>query len=271
MKAAWGTSPQGSVLAVVICVDYFNYTFGASPKSLAITQKVLFAKKLLGETDLPVTQIAFASGFGSIRRFNWAFSKAYRTTPSAIRRHNNSNKTTGSDLFQCALTLSYRPPFDWQRMLEFFESRAIPGVEFVSEGVYRRTIRIHETTGVISVAHSARGNALELTVALSDSRDLISIVERLRRMFDLDANMTAIHEVLTPDALLARSVAKQPGLRLPGAWDPLEATVRAVVGQQISVKGARTCIGRIAAKAGPRFESARLYWSSLTSFQPHMS
>ena len=244
----------------------FQTHIGASPKSLAITQKVLFAKKLLSETDLPVTQIAFASGFGSIRRFNWAFNKACGTTPSAIRRRNKSKKTTGSDLFQCALTLSYRPPFDWQRMLEFFELRAIPGVEFVSGGVYRRTIRINETTGVISVTHSATGNALQLTVALSDSRDLMSVVEKLRRMFDLDASMTAIHEVLNADALLARSVAKHPGLRLPGTWDPLEAAIRAVVGQQVSVKGARTALGRMAAKAAPRFESGD--YPELTRFFP---
>ncbi|MGO9373254.1 MAG: AlkA N-terminal domain-containing protein, partial [Syntrophobacteraceae bacterium] len=244
----------------------FQTHIGASPKSLATTQKVLFAKKLLSETDLSITEIAFASGFGSIRRFNWAFSKDYGTTPSAIRRRNNSNKTTESDLFQCTLTLSYRPPFDFQRMLGFFELRAIPGVEFVSEGIYRRTIRINETTGVISVTQSATGNALRLSVGLSDSRELMSIVEKVRRMFDLDANMAAIHGVLNADKLLARSVAKHPGLRLPGAWDPLEAAIRAVVGQQVSVKGARTVLGRIAANAGQRFESGD--YPELTRFFP---
>jgi AraC family transcriptional regulator of adaptative response / DNA-3-methyladenine glycosylase II len=234
----------------------FQTHIGASPKSLATTQKILFAKKLLSETDLPVTQIAFASGFGSIRRFNAAFSKTYGTTPSAIRRRNNSSKTTESELFQCTLTLSYRPPFHWQRMLGFFEMRAIPGVELVEGGVYRRSIRINETTGVISVARSTKGNALLLTVALSDSRDLMSIVERVRRMFDLDANMTAVHDVLAADSVLERLVGKLPGLRLPGSWDPFETAIRGVVGQQVSVKGARTILGRIAAKAGQRFESA---------------
>lgn len=234
----------------------FQTHIGASPKSLATTQKILFAKKLLSETDLSVTQIAFASGFQSIRRFNAAFSKTYGTTPSAIRRRNNSDKTTRGEPFQCTLTLSYRPPFDWPRMLRFFELRAIPGVEFVAGDAYRRTIRIKETTGVISVAHAPKRNVLLLTVALSDSRDLMSIIERVRRMFDLDANMTAIHDVLAADAALARSVAELPGLRLPGAWDPFETAIRAVVGQQVSVKGARTLMGRIAAKAGPRFESA---------------
>jgi AraC family transcriptional regulator of adaptative response / DNA-3-methyladenine glycosylase II len=244
----------------------FQTHIGASPRSLATTQKILFAKKLLSESDLSVTQIAFASGFGSIRRFNAAFSKTYGTTPSAIRRRHNINKIAGGKLFQCTLTLSYRQPFDWQRMLSFFESRAIPGVEHVAGGIYHRTIRINETTGVISVAYSPKGNALLLTVALSDSRDLMSIVERVRRMFDLDANMTAIHDVLTADAVLRGSVERHPGLRLPGAWDPFESAVRAVVGQQVSVKGARTVMGRVAAMAGSRCESADL--PELTLFFP---
>lgn len=234
----------------------FQAHIGASPKSLATTQKILFSKKLLNETALPVTQIAFASGFGSIRRFNAAFSKIYGTTPSALRRRSNPNETGGSALFQCTLSLSYRPPFDWQHMLGFFEMRAIPGVELVANGMYHRTIRIDETTGVISVAHQPQDNALLLTVALSDSRELMPIVERVRRMFDLDANMQAIHEVLAADPVLETLVRKHPGLRLPGSWDPFETAIRAVVGQQISVKGARTVIGRIAAKAGPLFESA---------------
>jgi len=233
----------------------FQIHIGASPKSLATTQRILFAKKLVSETALTITQIAFASGFGSIRRFNAAFGKIYGTTPSAIRRRSNSSKTTGSAPFQCTLTLPFRQPFDWQNMLRFFDARAIPGVEFVANGAYHRTVRVNETDGIISVVHQPRDNALLLTVALSDSRDLMLIVERVRRMFDLDANLTAIHDVLAADRVLQRLVRKQPGLRLPGAWDPFEVAIRAVVGQQVSVKGARTVVGRIAAKAGPRFES----------------
>lgn len=234
----------------------FQTHLGASPKSLATTQKILFAKRLLSETDMPITEIALASGFGSIRRFNAAFGKLYGATPSAIRRQNRNSESVGSDLSQCTLTLNYRPPYDWGRMLAFFETRAIPGVELVSEGVYQRTIRINETRGVISVSHSAERNAVALTADLSDSRDLMSIVERVRRMFDLDANMEAIHEALAADALLARLAKRYPGLRLPGIWDPFEAAVRAVVGQQVSVKGARTILGRIVQRTGSGFESA---------------
>ena len=150
------------------------------------------------------------------------------------------------------MTLTYRPPFDWQRMLDFYQARAIPGVECVEDGVYHRTVRIYETFGTISVSHSKTDNALRLKTALSDSVDLMPLVERVRRMFDLDANMAAIHKVFAADPLLGQLVNNRPGLRLPGAWDPFEVAIRAVVGQQISVKGARTVIGRIVAKAGPQ-------------------
>ena len=234
----------------------FQTHLGASPKALVTTQKVLFAKKLLDETDLPITQIAFAAGFGSIRRFNAAFSKYYATAPSHLRRRPLGRKTADGPLLQCRLSLPYRPPFDWPCMLAFLEARAILGVEFVAEGAYYRTIRINATCGAISVTHAPKAPLLRLTAVLSDSRDLMAVVERVRRMFDLDANMAAIHQDLRADPILERAMRQHPGLRLPGAWDPFEVAVRAVVGQQISVRGARTLMGRIAASAGPRFDAA---------------
>jgi AraC family transcriptional regulator of adaptative response / DNA-3-methyladenine glycosylase II len=233
----------------------FQVYLGVSPKQFALTEKILFAKNLLSKTALPISEIALASGFGSIRRFNAMFGKLYGQTPSELRR-SKSSRTVDGALFGCTLSLSYRPPFDWPRMLAFFQERAIPGVEYVNAGVYHRTVRINATTGVISVAQAPKENALQLSAALSDSRDLMGLVARVRRMFDLDANLAAIHDIFCADPVLAGVVRKAPGLRLPGAWDPFEVAVRAVVGQQISVKGARTVIGRIAAKAGPRFESA---------------
>jgi AraC family transcriptional regulator of adaptative response / DNA-3-methyladenine glycosylase II len=245
----------------------FQEHLGVSPKRFALTERTLFAKKLLSETALPVTKIALTSGFGSIRRFNAAFNKLYGKTPSAIRRRDPNSRPAADALFRSTLTLSYRPPLDWPGMLGFFQARAIPGVECVKDGVYHRTVRINGTSGVISVARAAEGHALRLTAALSDSRDLMPLVDRVRRMFDLNANMTAIHDVLSADPLLAAALRKTPGLRLPGAWDPFEVAVRAVTGQQVSVKGARTVLGRIAAKTGPRFESAE--HPQLTRFFPN--
>lgn len=151
-------------------------------------------------------------------------------------------------------------------MLGFFQSRAIPGVEWVADGVYHRTIRMNNTAGIISVAHAEKEHALLLTTVLSDSRDLMHIVERVRRTFDLDADMGVIHEVFARDDVLKNLVRKLHGLRLPGACDPFEVAIRVVTGQQISIKGARTVIGRIAAKAGPVFESAD--YPQLTHFFP---
>jgi AraC family transcriptional regulator, regulatory protein of adaptative response / DNA-3-methyladenine glycosylase II len=244
----------------------FKTHLGASPLTLAITQKVLFAKKLINETNLSMTEIAFASGFGSIRRFNAGFKKVYSKTPSELRRHPGRTKSVPSALFHCTLSLPYRPPLDWRTMLAFFALRAIPGVESTNGTVYHRTIRLNRTSGTLSITPSKKADALELQVFISDSRDLPAVVERVRRMFDLDANMAAIHEVLKGDPLLATLLQKHPGLRLPGAWDPFEVAVRAVVGQQVSVKAARTVVGRIAARAGPVCERAS--HPGLTHFFP---
>jgi len=162
------------------------------------------------------------------------------------------SKTDAKALFEGnPISLSYCPPFDWKGMRGFFQARAIPGVEWVDDDAYHRTIRLNETTGTLCVRHAAQDHALLLTTAVSDNRGLLAVVERVRCMFDLDANMADIHAVLATDPVLKKIIDKHPGLRLPGAWDPFEVAVRAVVGQQISVKGARTVIGRIAAKAGP--------------------
>ncbi len=164
--------------------------------------------------------------------------KSSRSQPRAKK------KTGNGPLLRFDVRLPYRPPFDWSRMLNFFQFRAIPGVEFVAGGVYHRAIRIRDTFGLISVVHAASGHALLLTAALSDDRDLEPVIGRVRRMFDLDADMGAIHHVLGMDPVLKRVIGNQPGLRLPGAWDSFEVAVRAIVGQQISVKGpARSSAG----------------------------
>jgi AraC family transcriptional regulator, regulatory protein of adaptative response / DNA-3-methyladenine glycosylase II len=221
---------------------------GASPMALANTQRVFFAKKLLNETDLPVTQIAFASGFGSPRRFNAAFRQTYRQTPSSFRRR--ASQASAGTHFQCRLSLPMRPPFSWERMLGFYRRRAIPGVECVDENGYQRTIQTPGGIGVIHVHPAATGHALELEAALPDSRGLIHVVERVRRMFDLDADMQAITSALSADRRLAPLIEQFDGMRLPCAWDSFETAVRAIVGQQISVKAAQTIVGRIVRHAG---------------------
>ncbi len=224
---------------------------GTSPMAMANTQRVLFAKKLLAETQWPVTQIALSAGFGSIRRFNAAFRALYGRSPSAFRGELAGRHPLAPAWFECTLTLPYRPPYDWPRMLAFFRARAIPGVEQVVAEGYHRTIRCHGGPGMLQVTHAPKGHGLALRMAVPDSRDVMALVERVRRMFDLDANLDSVHRALTTDPLLAPLVQQFEGLRLPGAWDPFETAVRAVVGQQISVKAARTVLGRIVARTGP--------------------
>jgi AraC family transcriptional regulator of adaptative response / DNA-3-methyladenine glycosylase II len=232
----------------------FQQHIGATPKTIANNQRLLFGKRLVVETDMTITQAALAAGYGSLRRFNAAFRKHLGRTPSQLRSSRPQARQRSGYGFSCTLTMPYRPPYDWDRMLAFFRGRAIPGVEWVGGGRYCRTIRLPATRGTIAVGHAEKGHALELDVCLTESRELIRVVERARRMFDLDANPGAIHQTLNQDPLLAERIRKTPGLRLPGSWDPFETAVRAVVGQQISVKGAVCQLGRIARLVGVPYD-----------------
>lgn len=232
----------------------FHRHIGATPKAIADSQRVLFAKKLVMDTDMPITQAALAAGYGSLRRFNAAFRKGIGRTPTQLRHGRQQNRARFDSGLSCTLTLPYRPPYDWERMLAFFRERAIPGVEWADGATYCRTIRLSTSRGIIALHQASSGHALKLDLHLTDNCELMTVVERVRRMFDLDANPQAIHQTLIQDPLLAGRVLQSPGLRLPGTWDPFETVVRAVVGQQISVKGAVAHLSRIVRLAGPRFD-----------------
>lgn len=214
----------------------------------------LFAKRLVVETDLSITRVALAAGYGSLRRLDAAFRSRIGRTPSQLRRRRPQTRTPSDAGFSCTLTLPYRLPYDWDRILAFFRDRAIPGVEWADDTTYRRTVALSAVRGTLTVRHAPTGHALALDVCLTDSRELMILVERVRRMFDLDANPQAIHRALIRDPLLAERLLTAPGLRLPGSWDTFETAVRAVVGQQISVKGAVTQLGRIARLFGTPYK-----------------
>lgn len=222
----------------------FKATLGASPQAVANIQRLLFAKKLLHETSMTMTQIAMASGFNSVRRFNDVFLRTYGQAPSKLRRKPAEMTDT------LCLLLPYREPFDWGAMLDWLRERAIPGVEQVGEASYRRSIYLNGKTGWLEVGQQVGQPALQLTLAFADLSQLMAIVARVRRLFDLDANADAIHQCLAGDDTLRPLLEKRPGLRLPGAWEPFEFAVRAVLGQQISVKAATTIAGRIATRFG---------------------
>ncbi|HYP07916.1 MAG TPA: AlkA N-terminal domain-containing protein [Bryobacteraceae bacterium] len=222
---------------------------GAPPVAVAQTRRLHFAKKLIDETELSFTDIAMASGFGSVRRFNTVFQNLYGRTPTELRRLIRTRPDTDKGSYR--FRLLYRPPFDWEAILGFLQARAIPGVESVADGAYRRSIDLGGVPGRIEVRHA--NDALQLRIEFPDPKALFLIVERVRRIFDLAADPFPIEQQLRADPLLAARLERRPGLRVPGAWDEFELSVRAVLGQQISVKAASTLAGRIAQRFGSPF------------------
>ncbi len=224
----------------------FQRELGVSPKALALNQRLLFAKKLLAETTLPVTDVAFAAGFGSVRRFNSAVQQQFRLPPSALRGRRGVT-TAGANI---ELLLHYRPPYDWEGVANFFTRHAIAGVESVTPQSYRRYIMLGGAPGSFEVSTVAGKDALRLQLQLADHSLLLPVVTTVRRMFDLDANPAAIHQVLGQDRRLAPLLLRFPGIRSPGHWSVYEAAIRGIVGQQISTQAARGVIARLAAAAG---------------------
>jgi AraC family transcriptional regulator, regulatory protein of adaptative response / DNA-3-methyladenine glycosylase II len=224
---------------------------GVSPVELVQTNRLLLAKRLIAETQLPLVQVAFAAGFESVRRFNALFQSHYRLTPSTLRRCES--KTVAAESLQ--LVLAYRPPLDWNAMLRFLAARAIPGVECVTGLAYQRTVGIGEHRGWLRVSPVANQNLLAVELASALAPALPSILACLRNLFDLDARPDVIAGHLAIDPRLATLVEQQPGLRVPGAFDSFELGMRAVLGQQVSVRGASTLAGRIARQFGEAIET----------------
>jgi AraC family transcriptional regulator of adaptative response / DNA-3-methyladenine glycosylase II len=226
----------------------FQQHLGASPIAVAQTRRVLFAKQLLHETRLPMTDVALAAGFGSVRRFNETFQRLFHRPPSALRSKTGPPTRAGASTLVAAgvtVRLRYRSPFDWAALVAHLEKRAIDGVEQVKDGVYRRTIRHDGATGLLTVAHVPAASSLAATVTLPDVHGLAAVVTRIRRMFDVDADVGIIGAHLARDPLLAPRIASRPGLRVPGGWDGFELAVRAVLGQQVTVQAARRLAGQL--------------------------
>ena len=230
---------------------------GVSPIELALSRRLALARELLHGTSLSMTDIAFASGFQSIRRFNDAFATRHGRAPSAMRRAALSQagrRSAANARSSVRLTLEYRPPYDWAQTLAFLETRAVTGVEEVIDGAYVRTVRVGDRRGWVSVRPS-RGNAVSLEVAPSLVHDLLAIVAKVRRLFDLDARPGAIDPHLAKDPRLAPFVKKHPGLRVPGAFEPFETAIAAVLGQQVTVRAGVTLASRLVAALGEDMET----------------
>ena len=228
----------------------FRQHLGASPIAVAQTRRVLFAKQLIVETTMPMAEVALASGFSSIRRFNATFHTLYRRSPRELRRSRLvDNEQAGAE--GITLMLPYAPPYDWDAMLGFLTARAIKGIEAVDRnGRYHRSIALDGAQGVISVERDGSGRGLRVTIRFPRIASLATIVRRVRRIFDLSADPLAIGEDLARDPLLAPLVAQRPGLRVPGAWDGFEMAVRAMLGQQITVTAALKLAAKLVATHG---------------------
>lgn len=223
---------------------------GASPIAVAQTRRLHFAKRLLDETGLPMTEIAAAAGFGSLRRFHHAFRQAYRRTPGELRRRGPRRGGPAPDAL--VLRLAFRPPYDWRQVSGFLAMRAVPGVERVDARGYARTVVTPSGPAVVCVRAIEAKNVLELRVRGAAPAALFRLTAAARRAFDLAADPASIAEAFEADPLLGPLVRRRPGLRVPGIWDPFECAVRAVLGQQVSVAAARTLAARLVARAGRR-------------------
>jgi AraC family transcriptional regulator of adaptative response / DNA-3-methyladenine glycosylase II len=227
---------------------------GATPRAVAETRRLHFAKKLIDETNLPMNEIALASGFGCVRRFNAGIRKVYNRTPSQIRRL--ARQTSAQPENEYLFRLRFRPPYNWNGMLAFLAARATPGVEAVGQGAYRRSIYLNAAAGCFEISPDAANDALVVHLQFGESRSLFYIIERIRAMFDLNADWAAIVGTLRADPMLLGPVEANPGLRVPGCWNGFELTVRAILGQQMTLKGAAALAGSLVRTFGQRFATA---------------
>lgn len=228
--------------------------FGVSPIELILSRRILLAKQLLTETKLPITEIAYASGFLSLRRFNDAFLKRYRMPPSRLRKAiaQHSDEITSETI---QLQLPYRPPYDWHTIVNFLKDRMIKEVEYIDDDSYMRTIRLGKYKGWIRVTHLPIKNALTVELAHSLVPVLPAILLRIRHLFDLNANPEIINAHLCNDKMLSAGINRHRGMRVAGAFDSFEMVVRAVLGQQITVKAATTMSCRFADAFGEKIQT----------------
>jgi len=222
---------------------------GAPPIAVAQTRRLHFAKRLLDETVLPMTQIAHASGYGSLRRFNHAIRETYGKAPRDLRRQRRGGQavTAGDEV---VLRLSYRPPYDWGQVRDFLAEQAIPGIEHVDRRSYSRTVTTGDGHATIRVEPIAGENALELRVRGAAPAALFQISAIARRAFDLAADPSLIARELRGDSMLAALVRKRPGLRIPGAWDPFECAVREILARSVGAATARAHTTRLVTRLG---------------------
>lgn len=229
----------------------FQRSVGTSPKQYGLYQQVLFAKSLLQQTDMPITQVALASGFNSVRRFNDCFASVLQMTPRSLRRPAGKPlREPGIQLF-----LSYRPPYDWAALRGFLQTRLIETLEWCGDDHYGRTFRLaNGASGRFTARHRPERFGFDVSLQFSQPVPLLPVVRTIRRLLDLDADSSTIDAHLAP--IQAQLGPERPGLRLPGTWDAFEAGIRAILGQQISVVAARNLVRQLVAEQGEQLPGA---------------
>jgi len=232
----------------------FTKYLGVSPKGYALYQQCLLAKQLLHQTKLPINQVALASGFGSVRRFNDCFKAQLKLTPTSMR----SLSADSSNNLQ--LKMYYRPPFDWLAMQNTLSQRAIEQMEWCDKRSYGRTFNWHGCQGQFTAHHIADKNLFEVSIDIDDIKQLQAVISNIRRILDLDVDMQAIQLDLTQCELVNFPIS--PGLRLPGIWSMFEAGIRAILGQQVSIAAARTLVSTLVSTLGQQIDSSKLLFPS---------
>ncbi|NVK25086.1 MAG: helix-turn-helix domain-containing protein [Gammaproteobacteria bacterium] len=234
----------------------FEQHLGVSPKAYLQHQQILFAKSLLHQTQIPINQIAYAAGFNNVRRFNDAFKRISHKTPSEVRRKQGSNSAI-------RIQLNYQPPFHWQHWHDFIEKRLIEGVETIGNSSYGRTFHwlTHEeklVKGWFNAVHRPDKCAFNVTIELDDAKFLYPVCQKIRQVFDLNANVGLIESQLIKSGLPPHNVIR--GLRIPSGWSSFEAGVRAVLGQQVSVKAATNLVNVLVEKLGDKSDDGTRIW-----------
>ncbi len=224
--------------------EVFQREIGISPQQLLLDKKLAIAKNLLEHSMQSITDIAFCAGFNSIRRFNDAFKTKFQQTPNQVRK--NTAKSTMQ-----SIRLRYRPPFNWKKILAYFQQRTIPCVETVSDNSYERLFTLHDCQGWMKASQIA-GNQLQIQFILNQPTHILDMVSRIKTLFDLDADPMLIEKDLAKDKALKPLLKHYPGLRIPGCWDGFELAVRAIIGQKISVKAARIVLIRLVELCGEK-------------------
>lgn len=247
----------------------FQEHLGASPIAVAQTRRIHLAKQLIHETRLPMAEIAMAAGFGSVRRFNETFQALYHRPPSALRRKSQTALAAGSAAASgVVVKLPYRPPYDWPFMLSYLAARAIPGIELVLGERYLRAVEIDGAVGSIEIAHDGTKNNLVATIRFPSVKALPTLIARIKRLFDLGADVGLIGQHLAQDPMLAPLITARPGLRAPGGWDGFELAIRAILGQQVTVTAGRQLAARLTTICGSELPAPARHVDGITRIFP---